>query len=278
MRGLYIDCPNGLAGDMLLAALYDLGVPKDIIEKPLHLIGLGKYFNLNFKEMNSYNFRGIQTAISFDLEDSARNWKDIKKIIRDSNWQESLKEKVYNVFFVLAEAESIVHGVDIEKVHFHEIGAIDCLVDIIGFCAAIEFLNPSTINCRPPEIGAGYVKTAHGDMPVPVPAVLEIARKNEIVLSSNSNQLIGELSTPTGMAIAVSFVDKFELRNIFEINSYGVGFGSRDINRPNYLRILDLNIVDKKSKERKMKIFRKKKFLFKRPGLMIHQQNKLLLL
>ena len=144
------------------------------------------------------------------------------------------------VFGILAEAESCVHGIDIDKVHFHEIGCIDSLVDIIGVCAAIEYLKPKSIICGNPPAGSGFIETSHGQLPVPVPAVVELAKNHRVRLISNDN-LYGELTTPTGMALLIALGDSFQNPSFFDIKSIGIGLGQKDFNRPNFLRIFVLD-------------------------------------
>ena len=147
MTSLFIDCPTGLAGDMLLAALIDLGVPKDVIEKPLFEIGFAGKFNLDLEEKLTYGFRGLKVSVE-DLEvaPSPRRWKEIKELIdQPNNWSEALISYVSKVFETLAEAEASVHGSSIDVVHFHEIGAIDAIVDVVGVCAAVEHLKTQQI-------------------------------------------------------------------------------------------------------------------------------------
>ena len=138
MEDLLIECSPGISGDMLLAAFYDLGVPKEVIEKPLIELGLGGCYLLSFSESKSKSLRGIKTNIKILDNLQKRTWKDIKKLILKGNLEKSLEKNIIEVFSALAKAESTVHGIAQEDVCFHEIGSIDSLVDIIGVCAAIN--------------------------------------------------------------------------------------------------------------------------------------------
>ena len=143
MTSLFVDCPTGLAGDMLMAGLMDLGVPKEVIEKPLLSIGLDEKFQLKIEESYSLGIRGLRVDVNqLDKSPSLKSWNEIKHIILTASWKEDLKVKVIEVFTKLAEVEAYIHGKNIEDVHFHEIGAIDTLVDIVGVCAAFQYLNP----------------------------------------------------------------------------------------------------------------------------------------
>lgn len=242
MTKLFVDCPNGISGDMLMAAMFDLGVPREVIENPLSSLGLGKSFSLKIKEERSFGIRGLQISVD-TLEENppARTWKNIKEVINNASWNDSLRTKVLDVFKLIAEAEANVHGTSSEEVHFHEIGAIDSLVDVIGVCAAVEYLRPEQILCSIPPAGYGTVKTSHGLLPVPVPAVLEIAKIKGVELSGEENVPEGELTTPTGFALMAILSDSFGKPASFGITSIGVGLGHRKLDRPNLLRIIQIN-------------------------------------
>ena len=142
MEEVLIECSPGISGDMLLGAFFDLGVPKNVIEKPLIDLGLEKLYNLKFKESKSCSIRGISVDVKKINQTTKRNWQSIKKILTNSKLEQKLQNLIYKVFESLAIAEGKVHGINPEDVHFHEIGAIDSLVDIIGVCASINFLKP----------------------------------------------------------------------------------------------------------------------------------------
>ena len=243
MRDLFFDCSTGVSGDMLIGALVDLGVPQEILKVPLDQIGFGSNYLINILEDKTYGLRGKKVeVIDLELPSINRSWKDIKELILNSSWEDSLREKVFQVFEALAQAEASVHGVSLEEVHFHEIGAIDSIVDIVCVCTAIEFLKPQTISSSIPPAGRGSVKTSHGLLPVPVPAVLELAKNFQIKLLIGDDFPNQELTTPTGLALLAILSDKFELPSIASINSIGLGIGHRDIGRPNFLRVIELDI------------------------------------
>ena len=183
MSSLWIDAPTGLAGDMLLAALLDLGVDQAVVESPLAALGLEGRYRISQQEARSGGLRGVRVEVQ-GLEDQPphRHWSEIRDQINAAVLVPSLKQRVLAVFTRLAEAEATVHGTSVEAVHFHEVGAIDALVDVVGVCAAIEALNPAGIACSPLPAGSGTVATAHGLLPVPAPAVLELARRHRIPL------------------------------------------------------------------------------------------------
>ena len=180
MEDVFIECSPGISGDMLLGAFYDLGVPKKVIEQPLFDLGLADLYNLEFRESKSSSIRGIKASVeNIDCGQIKRNWKNIKQIILNGRLEEKLKQRIYEVFESLAIAEGKVHGIKPEDVHFHEIGAIDSLVDIVGVCAALHYLNPEKVFCNEPMLGKGFVQTEHGKLSVPPPAVVELIRKKK---------------------------------------------------------------------------------------------------
>ena len=260
MEEILIECSPGVSGDMLLGAFHDLGVPKNIIEKTLAGIGLENLYNLNFRESKSCSIRGIKADIDNFDQRSKRNWSSIKDLILKSRLEKKLKKRIYEVFESLALAEGKVHGIDPEEVHFHEIGAIDSLVDIIGVCASIEYLKPKKVFCNEPTLGRGFVQTDHGKISIPSPAVIELLRNRDIKVISNIDLIEGELSTPTGIALLSNFVKSFQIPNKYSINSYGVGIGNLELPCPNLVRVLNINssienLIDKKISPRYEEIF-----------------------
>jgi len=234
----YLDLPTGVAGDMLLAALLDLGVPQRVIDEPLAALGLQSSYRLNCSSGSSAGLRGQQLVVEL-LEASPphRHWADLKPQLQGAAWPQPLKTKVLEVFQLLADAEAHVHGVAAEQVHFHEVGAIDSLVDVIGVCAGLLHLGVQSLWATPPPAGHGQVRTAHGVLPVPAPAVLEIARRCQLPLASSTGFLPGELTTPTGLALLAVWVDHWESPPAHTPDRVGVGLGQRQLDRPNLLRL-----------------------------------------
>ena len=238
MEEIFIECSPGISGDMLLGALYDLGVPKKVIEKPLFDLGLNDQYNLDFKESKSCSIRGIKAKVEYiDCIPTKRNWRSIKELILNGNLEENLKQVILQVFESLASAEGKVHGINPEDVHFHEIGAIDSLVDIIGVCAALNYLNPKKVYCNEPMLGKGFVQTEHGKLSVPPPAVIELIRKKNINVVSCFDSIEGELATPTGIALLTNLVDYLKPPSKYSVNSYGVGIGNLKFSFPNLVRV-----------------------------------------
>jgi len=238
MDDVLIECSPGISGDMLLGAFYDLGVPKKVIEQPLIDLGLKDLYQLDFKESKSCSIRGIKAKVeNIDCSPIKRTWRSIKELILNGHLEDKLKKIIYEVFESLAIAEGKVHGIKSDDVHFHEIGAIDSLVDIIGVCAALNYLNPNRVYCNEPMLGKGFVHTEHGELSVPVPAVIELIKQKNIMVLSSCDSIEGELSTPTGIALIANLVDDLEPPSKYSISSYGVGIGNLKFPFPNMVRV-----------------------------------------
>ncbi len=248
MEDVLIECSPGISGDMLLGAFFDLGVPKKVIEQPLIDLGLKDLYNLEFEESKSSSIRGIKTKVeNTDCIQIKRNWRSIKELILNSNLEDKLRQLIYEVFESLASAEAKVHGIKSDDVHFHEIGAIDSLVDIIGVCAALNFLNPREVYCNEPMLGKGFVKTEHGKLSVPPPAVIELIREKNLKVLSSFDSIEGELSTPTGIALLSTLANCMQPPSKYSINSYGVGIGNLKFPFPNLVRVHKITSFDHSS-------------------------------
>ena len=244
MEEILIECSPGVSGDMLLGAFYDLGVPKYEIEKTLACFGLENLYYLNFRESQNCSIRGIKVDVEKVDQSTKRDWTSIKNLILKAQLEEQLKKRIYEVFESLAIAEGRVHGINPEEVHFHEIGAIDSLVDIIGVCTSIEYLKPKKVFCNEPTLGRGFIQADHGKLSIPSPAVIELLRKKNIKVISSIDSIEGELSTPTGIALLCNLVESFQIPYKYSIDSYGVGLGNLNLPCPNLVRILKINSSD----------------------------------
>lgn len=173
-----------------------------------------------------------------------RHLAEIEKIIDSGSFSDKVKNDAKRVFNILADAEAQAHGVDRQEVHFHEVGAVDAIIDIVGTCVLLEDLAPEHIYISDLYEGRGFVRCAHGNMPVPVPAVLNIVKAHSIVLNIIDDE--GEHVTPTGAAIAAAFGERFSGGN-FIIDSIGIGAGSREFkNTTNILRVMKISAADRK--------------------------------
>ena len=245
MKSIFIDCSLGISGDMFASALFDLGVPHSVFWENLVNLKIDKNYNIKFDLEKSEGIKGIvcrKTKIQFN--ESSRSLNEIKNLLLDSSLKDYVKKKSIKVFEILAESESIVHGTGISGVHFHELGSIDSIIDVVNVCSAIDFLNPDKIYFSNPPAGKGVVSTSHGLLPVPVPTVLEIAKRYEIPLIFFEDKYIGEITTPTGIALIAAFIDQIGQPCNINIKNIGVGIGNKNVSRPNFLRVIQIDKND----------------------------------
>ena len=234
-----VDCPTGLAGNMLLAALFDLGLPQVVVDAPLQALGLAGAYRIELREDRSGGLRGLHLSVELtEPSPPHRHWGELRHQIAEAALEPQLKQRVLAVFSLLAEAEARVHGHPPEQVHFHEVGAVDALVDVVGVCAGLLHFGVSELVCTPPPAGHGQVQTAHGLLPLPAPAVLELAVQHQVPLASSEGFPAAELSTPTGLALMAALADRFAQAPALQPAAVGVGLGSRRLDRPNLLRLV----------------------------------------
>jgi len=234
-----VDCPTGLAGNMLLAALFDLGLPQEVLDAPLAALGLDGAYAIDLEERRSAGLRGLHLAVrGLEAEPPHRHWAELEATIAAAALEPQLKQRVLAVFGLLAEAEAQVHGQPAERVHFHEVGAIDALVDVVGVCAGLAHFGIHQLVCASPPAGHGTVQTDHGVLPLPAPAVLELARLKGIPLASSEGFPAGELTTPTGLALMAVLAERFGPAPALVPQAVGIGLGSRQLDRPNLLRLV----------------------------------------
>ena len=234
-----VDCPTGLAGNMLLAALFDLGLPEEVLHAPLAALELTGRYRLQLQERRSGGLRGLHLEVEpLESEPAHRHWGELRQRIAAAPLEPALREQVLAVFSLLAEAEASVHGHAPEQVHFHEVGAIDALVDVVGVCAGLRHFGVQQLVCGVPPAGHGSVQTAHGRLPLPAPAVLELARRRAVPLAASGDFPPAELTTPTGLALMAVLAERFGPAPALLPTGVGVGLGSRTLDRPNLLRLV----------------------------------------
>lgn len=233
MRVLYLDMMAGISGDMTLGALADLGVPLDLIRENVERLDIERVDIVERKVQQN----GI-TAVKVDVRPSApgpvRTFANIRNIIERSDLKLAVKERSLRIFHTLADAEGKIHGKHPDQVHFHEIGAADSIVDIVGAALGLDWLCADQIHASPVPLGTGMVKTKHGVLPVPVPAVTEILRGVPVYSSGIPTEIV----TPTGAAILKECVDQFGPLPAMQLEAVGYGAGYKDLGIPNLLRIL----------------------------------------
>lgn len=231
----YADCFSGVSGDMFIGALLAAGLPLATLEAELAKLNLG-----NFKLIAEENRDGAIKSMSFMVRESAkqppRNWGEIKQFIEQSLLDAAIKEKSLAVFTVLAEAEAQVHGCSTSEIHFHEVGALDAIVDIVGSAIGLHHLDIDCLVTSPLPMPRGWVSCAHGLLPVPAPAVCEILKGVPVY----GVELEQELVTPTGAALVKALSRQFGEFPPMTIAKVGYGAGSRkrSDNRPNLLRLV----------------------------------------
>lgn len=237
-RILYLDLFSGIAGDMTLAALVDLGADQTRIQDQLNRLYPKKAgFKLHFQRTLKKGATGLQLKIDFPPEDHHhRTYASILKDIQSAEFSPYVTEKASEIFRLIAEAEAKIHGVELEKVHFHEVGALDSLADILGVCLAMEQLKPDRILSSPVALGSGMVDCQHGSYPVPALASLEILKGFPLRPSAEPF----ELTTPTGAGILKCFVEEVTPGiPAMTIEGIGYGAGNHDLHKqPNILRAI----------------------------------------
>lgn len=238
MKLLYLDCFAGISGDMFLGALLDLGVSEDVLRAELAKLKLPGY-TISTRRVVKQNISATKFDVIEDhlpsprLRQTSRGYTEIAGMITGSGLSENVKRRALSVFRRLGEAEAKIHGVPLEQIHFHEVGAVDSIVDIVGACIAVEALGADEIQASPPRLGSGFVETAHGKFPVPAPATLELLKGIPVQSSSEPVELV----TPTGAALLAEFCTRYGPMPAMSIERIGYGAGSRDLDKaPNVLR------------------------------------------
>ena len=241
-RILYFDIVNGISGDMTIATLLDLGIPKEVFLDEIYKLNLDGEFEINIEQKNESGIVGTKVEVITKEVNSHRHLSDIYDIIDKSSLNDFVKEKSKEIFMVIAQAEAKVHGTTIDKIHFHEVGAIDSIVDVVSACILVDLLSVDKIYSTSVPVGSGFVRCDHGIMPVPAPATIEILKDTPIKL----NTVKGECTTPTGAAIIKTLCDEFIDVLEFEVKQIGYGMGHKKFEVPNILRSV-LGLKKKKS-------------------------------
>lgn len=231
----YLDCFSGVSGDMLLGAIVDAGIPLKEIEKALKALPL-KGYRLEDKKVKRSFLKATKVTVKVtERKRVLRRWNDIKQMINESGLPDHIKEIGLRIFKSIFEAEGKIHGEPFDKVHLHELGAIDCIIDIFGTLIGLDLLGVDKVLSSPVNLGSGLVKGEHGLIPVPSPAVLELLKDKPVYSSGPSF----ELTTPTGAVIIREIVNEFKPMPLMNITGTGYGAGTKDFEDfPNALRII----------------------------------------
>ncbi len=232
MRVAHFDCYNGVSGDMTLGALVSAGVPEEVIRDGLASLKLP--VKVEFERIRRGGFAAVLVRVEAPVEEEHRFLPEIEAILDRGSLTASQKTLALRIFRRLAEAEAAVHGIPVEKVHFHEVGALDSIADIVGSAIGLDWLKVERFTSRPVPTGHGTVKAAHGVMPIPTPATAELLRG--VPLAPSPIQV--ELTTPTGAAILTTLVSEWIPSPVMRIERIGYGAGHRDfVEQANLLRL-----------------------------------------
>jgi pyridinium-3,5-bisthiocarboxylic acid mononucleotide nickel chelatase len=258
---VYLECPTGIAGDMCLAALINVGVPVTYLIDRLNQLGIADEYKLCSHVVKQHGQAATHVEVkllaahdhqhephdpghhhhphAIDKEQRyhspQRNLPQIEALIEQANLPVRVTNWSLAIFRQLAIAEGLVHGIEPNLVHFHEVGAVDAIVDIVGTCLGLDYLGIEQIYCSALPTGGGTVKAAHGIMPVPVPAVLQLWQSRQVPIYSNG--IDRELVTPTGAAIAVTLAQSFGAAPAMQLHKIGWGAGTLQLAIPNILRL-----------------------------------------
>lgn len=259
-RILYLDCFSGISGDMTVGALLDAGADFNQLKSELLKLGIEEEYELEIERVNKNGITSTKFTVKLNSEHNGhhhhdhhhshgeshhhheaghhhhhdhRTYKHIKHMIEDSDLDQRVKEMSLSMFHIIAEAEAKIHGTDIDHVHFHEVGAVDSIIDIVGTAILLDSLEVDQVIASSVPVGSGHVHIDHGIYPVPAPATLEILKEVPIQNSS----VRGELTTPTGAAIVKALVHQFDTMPSMEIQAIGYGAGTKTFkDHPNVLR------------------------------------------
>jgi len=231
----YLDCFSGISGDMFLGALLDAGMDLDVLERALSLLPV-KGFTIHISREKRGGISGTRFIVDVNEEiQPHRVLSEIKEFINSSRLPSEVKADSIAIFELLARAEAKVHGLSPEEIHFHEVGAVDSIVDIVGVCVSIHHMEIKEMYASPLPLGKGIFKSGHGTLPIPAPATLELLKGVPVF----GVDLPYELVTPTGAALLKHFVKTFGPIPSMVVELSGWGVGKRDLtDRPNLLRIL----------------------------------------
>src|SRR5258708_4127194 len=233
MRVVYFDCVSGAAGDMIMASLLDAGVPLAALRTELGKLAL-EGWELRAREVMKGVFRATKVDVEIDrgAHRHQRSLGDILAILERSALTPSVKERAARIFTRLADAEARVHGTDRESVHFHEVGAVDAIIDVTGAVLALDLAGVQAVHVSALPIGGGHVGGAHGRIPVPGPGTAELLRGFPVV----DTGVRAELVTPTGAAILTTLARSAGPMPAMTVRAVGYGAGTRELETPNLLR------------------------------------------
>ncbi|HSZ39299.1 MAG TPA: nickel pincer cofactor biosynthesis protein LarC [Trebonia sp.] len=230
----WVDATAGVAGDMLLGALVDAGAPLAVLQDAVDAVIPGSV-RLTSALVTRAGMRATKVEVRLAVQDQAhRSWRDIRALLASAHLPAPVRDQARRVFQRLAEAEARVHGTAVDEVHFHEAGSWDSIADVVGVCGALDCLGVTSMSCSAVALGSGRVSASHGQLPVPVPAVLEMSAGWRVLSGGE-----GELATPTGMALLTALSRESCDLPAMSVRTIGVGAGTKDFpGRPNVVRVV----------------------------------------
>jgi uncharacterized protein (TIGR00299 family) protein len=232
MRIAYFDCFSGVSGDMILGALVDAGLDMERLRAELARLPVSDY-TLSAETVQRRGLRGTHVEVTISEVGVERHLHQIEEIIAGSDLPDTVKQLSLAIFQRLAKAEAHVHGIPMDHVHFHEVGAVDAIVDVVGAAVGLWLMGVERVYASPVHVGCGTVTCAHGTLPVPAPATQELLRGVPIY----GRDVEAELVTPTGAAILTTLVEEFGTTPPMQVAQVGYGAGTRDLPLPNLLRV-----------------------------------------
>jgi uncharacterized protein (TIGR00299 family) protein len=232
-RILYIEATSGVSGDMLLGAFLDLGVPVEVVAEAWNSLGIDNY-EIEVFETRKSEMRALQCRVRTEEQKGPRNWKQYSSLIEKSKLSEAIRKQTLELIKRLFEIESSIHGISIDRLHLHEMGGTDLLIDVVGSLTAIDYLQPAQVRCSSINTGKGFFKFSHGKYPVPSPATTKLLEGMAVF----QNEVEGELTTPTGALLLKHLVSSFGDLPTMNLMKAGAGAGEKEIaGHPNVLRM-----------------------------------------
>ena len=233
MKVIYFDLIGGASGDMILAALIDAGMPAKKLEEMLAGLKLNE-FELKTSSINKNGFQATKVDILVGKQPPERHLKKILEVIQNSSLPEAIQDRATKIFQKIAAVEAGIHNKPVDQIHLHELGGTDTIVDVTGALLALDYLGVSHIYASPIPLGSGFIKGAHGQIPLPAPATMGLLEG----LPVRSTEIKAELITPTGAALLAELVEDFSPPPEMKVEAVGYGAGTRDLPIPNLLRVM----------------------------------------
>jgi uncharacterized protein (TIGR00299 family) protein len=233
MKTAYFDCIAGASGDMLLGALIDAGLPAAALESELAKLHIHD-FHLHFSKVSKNGFGATKVDVHAHDHAPERHLREIREIVEKSHVSDKVKERAMRVFTRICEVEGGIHGMSVDEVHLHEVGGVDAIVDVVGVLAGMEMLGIERVVVSPLPMGRGFIKGAHGQIPLPAPATVGLLAGVPVYGSPIEKELV----TPTGAALLTELADAWGPLPAMTLRAVGYGAGSRDLVIPNVVRIL----------------------------------------